>query len=340
MSKNILSLLSLNTNTVDNTIDTTQENIMSEISTPTTTENPMRTLNIITALGFLNAVISGIIGYQHAITVNGSPADPFFAFNMMNTGMLSFVGFIALGTICTIAWHYARKFLALMGIIALTILATPASAFAQAFAQESDMVSSTTTSVIANAFTTLILAAFVAGAFTGIYTIIAKNRKAFEFGVTAVLTLLGAALFISLAGMLLPYTNTGYVAQDMVAISMFSAIVLLTGMSAVTFRADTVLTNSEKARIAAEKARIAASNAAHNAKIDAEYEKLGLEASLEAGYKYSVGISQRIINEKKAASLDNGCFSAYKAKHGLGVEIDWSYGVSRSRYMGYWPNEK
>jgi hypothetical protein len=111
-------------------------------------------------------------------------------------------------------------------------------------------------------------------------------------------------------------------------------------MSAVTFRADAVLTNSEKAKIAAEKARIAASNAAHNAKIAAEYEQLGLEASLETGYKYSVDISQRIINEKKAGNLGNGCYKAFNQKHGLGVEIDWSYGVSRSRYMGYWPNEK
>jgi MFS family permease len=222
----------------------------------------------------------------------------------------------------------------------LATLATPASAFAQAVTLESDMVSTVTTSVIANAFTALILGAFVAGAFTGIYTIIAKNRKTFQFGVTAVLTLLGAALFISLAGMLLPYTATGYVAQDMVAITMFSAIVLLTGMSAVVNKADNTLTAKEKAAIAAEKARIEKINAEHNAKIDAAYQQLGLEASLEAGYKYSIGISQRIINEKKAAALGNGCYKAFNQKHGLGVEIDWSYGVSRSRYMGYWPNEK
>jgi len=340
MSKSILSfLLPNNNNTVDTIIDTTQENQMNATNPPTTTENPMRTINIVTGHLVIAAIISGIIGYQHAITVNGSPADPFFGFNMMNTAMLTFVGFIALGITLTIAWHYARKILATMGLIALTLIATPASAFAQAY-QENVMPSTVTTSIVSNAFIAFITIAYAVGGFLAIYSIIKNSRKAMMFGAYVVCSLLGAALIISLAGMLLPYTYTGMVAQDMVGISIFSAIVLLTGMGAVTFRADAVLTAKEKAAILAEKARIDASNAAHNAKIAAEYEQLGLECSLEAGYKYSVGISQRIINERKAAALGNGCFSAYKAKHGLGVEIDWSYGVARSRYMGHWPSDK
>lgn len=215
------------------------------------------------------------------------------------------------------------KFLALL--VAL-ITATPASAFAQAY-QENVV----TPSVISNAFVAFITLAYTLGGFVAIYTIIAASRKAMMFAARTVCALLGAALLISLAG------STGMVAQDGVAISFFSALVLLTGMGAVTFRADAVLTNSEKGRAAAEKARIAKANAEHNAKVEALYEQLGLEASLEAGYKYSVGISQRIINEKKAASLGNNCFTSLKAKHGLGVEIDWSYGVARSRYMGHWP---
>ena len=323
MSKNILSLLSLNTNTVDNTIDTTQESVMSEISTPTATENPMRILNIVTVLIVLDAITSCNIGYQHAITVNGSPADPFFGFNMINTAVLSFVGLTTLGIALILAWHYARKALATLGIIALTILATPASAFAQAVTLESDMVSTVTTSVIANAFTTLILAAFVAGAFTGIYTIIAKNRKAFQFGVTAVFTLVGAAFIIALAGMLLPYTTTGYVAQDMVAISMFSAIVLYTGMTAVVWRADVVLTNSEKAKIAVEKARVAAAEAAHQAEIDSVNE-----------------IARLIDTLRIMAEFTEGKYMKNVVCPTLSSKLDWKNGVNRARYMGHWPSDK
>ena len=323
MSKNILSLLSLNTNTVDNTIDTTQENIMSEISTPTATENPMRILNITIALIILNAITSCIIGYQHAVEVNGSPADPFFGFNMINCAVLSFVGLTTLGIALTLAWHYARKALAVMGIIALTILATPASAFAQAVTLESDMVSVTTTSVIANAFTTLILLAFVAGAFTGIYTIIAKNRKAFSFGVTAVLTLVGAAFIIALAGMLLPYTTTGYVAQDMVAISMFSAIVLYTGMTAVVWRADETLTAKEKAVIAAEKARIAAAEAAHQAEVEAVNE-----------------LARMLDTIRIMAEFSEGKYTKHVVCPTLSSKLDWKNGVNRARYMGHWPSDK
>jgi MFS family permease len=204
----------------------------------------------------------------------------------------------------------------------LATLATPASAFAQVI-QESDMVSSTTTSIIANSFTALILCAFVAGAFTGIYTIIAKNRKTFQFGVTAVLSLLGAALFISLAGMLLPYTATGYVAQDMVAITMFSAIVLLTGMSAIVNKADNTLTAKEKAAILAEKARIAAAQAAHQAEIDSVNELARLVDTL------------RIMTE-----FTEGKYLSCVAAPTLSSKLDWKNGVNRARYMGQWPNEK
>ena len=225
-------------------------------------------------------------------------------------------------------------------ILILGILATtPASAFAQVI-QESDMVSPVTTSIISNAFIALVTVAYAVGGFLAIYSFIKRSRKAMMFAARTVVCTLGAALVIALAGMLLPYTSTGMVAQDMAAIAMFSAIVLLTGMGAVTFRADAVLTAKEKAAVAAEKARAAKANAERNAKIEAELEACRLEGKLETMVNFDKGISQRIINEKKAGNLGNGCFKAFNQKHGLGVEIDWSYGPSRSRYMGHWPADE
>lgn len=411
MSKNILSLLSLNTNTnVDNTVDTTPENAMKTVYAPapadhtailsfeekaavaayvtntrgnytagtyealrllaissnaaflsannalTGKESKMNTTtstspnldqetidaewaviaarleaqarreavhcNAFFALILVLAIVGQVLGYRDAVAINGTPEDPFFMFNMMNSGLIYSITMGATLMALTLAWHYARKALVTLGIIALTLIATPASAFAQVI-QESDMVSVTTTSVIGNAFTALILAAFVAGAFTGIYTIIAKNRKAFAFGVTAVLSLVGAAFIIALAGILLPYTNTGYVAQDMVAISIFSAIVLYTGMTAVVWRADEVLTAKEKAKIAADKAKTAAAKAAHQAEID------------------SVNELARLIDTLRImAEFTEGKYTSCVSAPTLSSKLDWHNGVNRARYMGHWPSDK
>ena len=205
----------------------------------------------------------------------------------------------------------------------LSILATPASAFAQAFAQENVMPSSTTTSIISNAFIAFITLAYAVGGFLAIYSIIKASRKAMMFAAHTVVCTLGAALLISLAGMLLPYTNTGMVAQDGVAISMFSAIVLLTGMGAVTFRADYVLTNSEKGRIAAEKARVAAAKAAHQAEVE------------------SVNELARLIDTLRImAEFSEGKYMKNVVCPTLSSKLDWHNSVNRSRYMGHWPSDK